>query len=783
MNTLKFGIRSLIKSRTYTLISILGLAMGMAISVMILLWALHEYSYDRFHNNADRISLVAQHQHYADGRILTVGVAPAPLAAALQAEYPEISSVVRYYRDFNPSSLRYGEKSILINISGTDQTFFDIFSFHWNSGDVGTALTDPESIVLTQTTAMKLFGDENPVGKVVTIDRDESFVVSGVIDDAPANSTITFDCLVPFRLFEKSNSDFRNWGSNSTRTYVLLREGVDRDFVSKKIAGRIMQAGVSANSPELFLFPMTDFHLHALNGQGGRIENVYLFLAIAAIILLVSCINYINLATARAATRSREVGLKKVLGAQRFEIAGHFFVESTLVLLAASFVCLILVEGLLPFLSDVSRQDLSSVPWGTLFLVTLGVGLIAALCSGLYPALHLSSFSPAQTLRVGNFSGRGNATVRRVLVVVQFGVSTVIIIGTIFMFLQRTYILNLDVGLNTEHVVYLPLHGFARNNISAVKQSLLRDSRILGVSAAAHLPLAIYYNGSSWNWEGKATTESPLIFHTYVDPDYLKVTGIPLVEGEFYDSRHSTSESEGPLVVVNETFARMMGGEHAVGKIIRSGSYSVQIIGVVKDFRFLSARQSTAPLLLWPEAPSQMSFLMIRLSGQDIPGALKEIGNVQGQFSVGSPLEIRFLDDYTEQLYQNEEREQKLFAAFAVLAIGLSCLGLFGLASFVVAQKTKEVGIRMVLGATTAQVIGTLAKGFLCWVILANILAWPVAYYLVGEWLNGYVYRVPIEWSVFLLSFLGILLLALLTVSGQAMKAALKKPVDSLRYE
>ena len=782
MNALKFGVRGLVKSRSYTVISILGLSMGMAISVLILLWALHEYSYDRFHDNVDRIFLVAQHQHYADGRILTVGASPAPLGPALQAEYPEISSVVRYFREFKPSFLRYGEKSILINISGTDQSFFDVFTFHWRSGDKSTALTDPESIVLTQTTAMKLFGNENPVGKVLTLDQSEQFVISGVIDDAPSNSTIMFDCLVPFRVFEKTLSDFPYWGSNWTRTYVLLKKGVSGEFVSGKIAGRLRKAGVSANSPDLFLFPMTDLHLYSLTGKGGRIESIYLFLGIAALILLVSCINYINLTTARAATRSREVGLKKVLGAQRLEIAGNFFVESILMLTAASVVSLILVEALLPFLSEVSRQNLSDVPQGSMLLLTLGVGLIAALCSGLYPALYLSAFSPAQTLRVGSFSGRGNATVRRVLVVAQFAVSTVIIIGTIFMFLQRKYVMNLDVGMNTEHVVYLPLHGFSRNNIPAVKQTLLRDSRILGVTASAHLPLAIYYNGSNWNWEGKATTESPLIFHTYVDPDYLKVTGIPLAEGKFYDARSGASESNGPVAVVNETFARMIGG-NAVGKTIRSGSYSVQIIGVVKDFRFLSARQNTAPLILWPDAPSQMNFLLVKLSGQDIRGALKQIGIVQSQFNVGSPLEIRFLDDYTEQQYQNEEREQKMFSAFAVLAIGLSCLGLFGLASFVVAQKTREVGIRMVLGATTAQVIGTLAKGFLGWVILANILAWPVAYYLVREWLNGYVYRVPIEWSVFLLSFLGILVLALLTVGGQAINAALKKPVDSLRYE
>ena len=783
MNILKFGIRGLVKSRFYTLISILGLSMGMATSILILLWALHEYSYDRFHENADRIFLVAQHQHYADGRILTVGVAPALLAQALQTEYPEISSAVRFHRDFRPSFLRYGDKTILTNLSGTDQSFFDMFSFHWMSGDKQTALTDPQSIVLTRTTALKLFGDEDPLGKTVSIDQAQTFAVTGVIDDAPENSTITFDCLVPFHVFEESNSDFRYWGSNTAWTYVLLRQGVDKDFVSRKIADRIQRAGVSANSPELFLFPMVDFHLHSLSGQGGRIDTVYLFLAIAAIILIVSCINYVNLTTARAATRSREVGLKKVLGAQRFEIAGHFFLESVLVMLAASFVSLLLVKALLPFLSTVSRQNLNSVPWGTVVVVTLAVGALAALCSGLYPAIHLSAFSPAQTLRIGKFSGRGHATVRRVLVVLQFCASTVIIIGTIFIFLQREYILNLDAGVKTEHVLYVPLHGFARNNIHAIKQTLLRDRRIAGVSAAAHLPLAIYYNGSNWNWEGKTSTESPLIFHTYVDQDYLKVTGIPLVEGTFYGSQGGTSDSSVARVVVNETFAHMLGKGPAAGKIIRSGSYSVRIIGVVKDFRFLSARQSIAPLLLWPEATSQMNVLMIKLSGQDVRGALKHIGEVQSQFNAGSPQEIHFLDDYAEQMYKNEEREQKLFSAFALLAIGLSCLGLFGLASFIVAQKTKEVGIRVVLGATTAQVVGTLAKGFLAWVILANILAWPVAYYLVKGWLNGYAYRVPMSWSVFLLSFLGILILALLTVSGQAVKAALKNPVDSLRYE
>jgi putative ABC transport system permease protein len=787
-NYLKTALRTIRRHKSYSLINISGLAIGLTVCMLIILWVADEWSFDRFNINAGRIYRVYRNESATQTNSTTV-LTPPPMAAALKRDFPEIIKATRFGH-WHRLLVSYKEKSF--NEPGfrhADPDFFHMFSFPLVKGDPETVFANPYSVILTEKTAAKYFGDEDPIGKTLTVNNSFDVTVTGVIHNESFNSSLEFELLSPFEILLKEsigedNAD--NWGFNSFGTYVMLEQSASAENLNQKLKGYLKKYAED-DTDQLVLQPLTDIHLFSNLGHDlpnlGDIKYVWIFSGLAVFVLLIACVNFMNLTTARSANRAREVGLRKVLGAQRLQLIRQFFGESILVALFALVIALLLLEFLLPLFNTLSGKQLTSA-WQdnpALLLGFIGLALLTGISSGSYPALFLSSFQPVRTLKGTMRSSGANPLFRKVLVIFQFSLSVFLIIGTLVISRQLSFMKNRDLGFNREHIIHLSIHGELHEKYNAIRERFLQNPDVLHVTASMSLPTNIQGSPGTPMWEGRPPDAKMEIKTDFVDYDYIETFEIPLVEGRSFSRQHSTDPET--AFIVNEEAVRRMGLERpAVGKRFGFWNIEGQIIGVMKDAHFQTLHQKIEPLV-FKMFPGWLRRMYVKIRSGNVSSTLATLRETWNDMNLGYPFEYWFLDEDFHNLYKSEERLGKISQSFAALAVFIACLGLFGLASFIAEQRTKEIGIRKVLGSSTTGIVALLNREFLKWIATANLIAWPIAYFAMHTWLQKFAYRTDIEIGIFILSAALGLGVALLTVSVQTVRASRANPVDSLKYE
>jgi putative ABC transport system permease protein len=768
---IKITIRNMMRERGYTFINVAGLAVGMTCFILIMLWVRDELSYDRFHLNADRLCLVTDYEKYADGDELTFSVNPPELAPTLKSEYPEIVDAARY-RPMGGMMVRSGGNPFSEDkLTFADPSFFSLFSFPFVKGELNQALSSPNSVVITERAAVKYFGDENPIGKILQVDDRVDLTVTGIMQNVPSNSHLQFDLVVPFETVEEFGLELDGWDQFAHKTYVLLAENADLAQLSKKIAGTIKRHDQDA-IVELSLQPVTDIHL------SGDMSAIYLFSIIAAFILLTACINYMNLATARTGKRGREVGLRKVVGASRKEIVLQFLGESILVSLVALFLSLLLVEIFLPLFNNLSAKQLSFslMKNGSVILILLTTAIATGTISGSYPALFLSALAPASVLKGTWRSGSKAALFRKLLVSLQFVLSIALIIGTVVIGRQLHFIQNQKLGFDKERVLCINLKGDSPRKYELLKSELSKAEGVLSISAVSRPPAGLHMSTLIHEW-GDGQIQGELLIHRlFADWDFAATLGVEMVDGRFLSQRFVSDTSSN--VVVNQAAVRAMGIQSPLGKEVLGST----IVGVIKDFHFNSLHSEIKPLAI-QHRHNMFRYLLVKLRPGDISRSISSLAATWDNLIPGKPFDYRFLDENIDRMYRTDQRVGKIINSFTILALFIACLGLFGMASYTAEQRTKEIGIRKVLGATVPKITFSLIREFGKWVLLANLVAWPLAYFAMNRMLEVYAYRISLDLWIFLAAGATALILAVATVSYQSIKAALANPVETLRYE
>ncbi|MBN1271633.1 MAG: ABC transporter permease [Candidatus Aminicenantes bacterium] len=797
-NYLKIALRSLKKHKGYSFINISGLAIGMAVCMLIFLWVLNEVSYDRFHEKADRICRITM--DFKIGSALHTPVCITAAGPALVDDFAEVVTAARMDRP-RRVTVKYEDKTFQEeNVGTAENTLFDIFSFPFVSGDPKTALEAPYTVVITESTARKYFGDENPLGKILRINDEKDFSVTGVIKDIPPNSHLQFSMLRSFQTLkaEKSVRD-NQWFDLRFYTYLLLDEHNDPglleqklpEFIDKHIGKALNAAGGSA---QIFLQPLKRIHLYSDFERdisaNSDITYVYLFAGIAIFILLIAGINFINLSTARSTKRAQEVGMRKTMGAVRSRLIGQFLGESMIHSILAMVLAVMLILLLLPLFNSIIGGQLSlnfiQIPW--LFAAFLGMALIVGLLAGIYPAFILSSFLPGHVLKGSFKAGGSHSRLRKILVVFQFSISIALIAATIIVTSQILFMKNKELGFNKEHVVVIPqISESIRKSYRPIRSELLSLSGVIDVGASDIVPSRGQLIAP---FLPEGFTDDQVMTMDYIDVDahYIPTMGMKIIAGRNFSDDLATDPDES--VLINETAAKKIGWENAVGKrfIFRpppnSGgkTFYVSVIGVVKDFHMQSLREKIEPLIIFYDEDS-LSTLSIRIAPDNIPHTMGLLKKKWKELDPNRPFQFLFLDDSFDSLYRSEESLKTITFCFSFLAVLIGCLGLFGMASFTAEQRTKEIGIRKVLGASIPGIVRLLAKEFMLLVVFANLIALPLAFFVMNRWLQSFAYRMSIHALVFVLPAALSLFIALITVSFQAFRAAFANPVDSLRYE
>jgi putative ABC transport system permease protein len=795
-NYLKIAFVNLKKYKVFSFINIFGFAIGMACCVLITAYVFHELSYDKFHEKADRIYRLRSELKIA-GDDLDIPKSSPPMADYLVQNYPEVIEAVRFRRigrvPVRYRNVQYYEDHLFF----ADNSVFDIFTFPMVEGDPQTALHAAHSIVITEDMAKKYFGSDEPMGKLLNINNQFDFTVTGIMKNVPNNSHFICDMLCSFEAFAQENKrEMQNWLSINNYTYILLEEGADHKRLELKfpeMIGKNVGALLKYVKGEMILTlqPLTRIHLHSnlmqeISGN-SNIIYVYIFSAIALFILAIACFNFMNLSTARSAKRAKEVGLRKVLGAHRGRIIRQFLSESVLYSFLSLIVALILVDFALPLFQSLSGIELgidyAKNMWllPSLIVLAVFVGLIA----GSYPAFFLSAYQPVHVLKgQSKADPRGNRF-RSVLVIVQFSISVILIIGTIIVFSQLHFMKNRRLGFHKEQTVVIPISDESTSeSLRPIKQELLNHTGILSVAASSHVPGQTTYV-NPFVPEGFSLEQMQYMGELYIDHDFIPSMGIDIITGRNFSEEFKTDTSQS--VIVNEAAVKKFGWDNPLGKTILepTTSRSVKkytVIGVVKDFHMESLRKKIIPLFIGCTTHIFNS-LSVRIKPDNIPETISFLRTKMREIDPLRPFEYAFLDDSFDAQYRAEERLSKIFSYFAIFAIFIASLGLFGLSSFTAEQKTKEIGIRRVLGASVSGIVVLISREFMKWVLIANAIAWPIAYFSLNKWLQGFAYRTSLSLTAFVFSAVISILIALLTVSFQAIKTAVANPVDSLRYE
>ena len=795
-NYLKIAFVNLRKHKAFSFVNIFGLAIGMTCCILIATYVFHELSYDKFHEKADRIYRLRSELKIS-GEHLDIPKSSPPMADYLVQNYPEVIDASRF-RSLGRVSVRYRDNlNYEDHIFFADNSVFDIFTFPLVKGDPQAALNTAHSVVISEDMAKKYFGAEDPIDKVLNINNQSDFTVTGVMKNVPHNSHFNFNMFCSFKTYAQNNKrDMQSWLSINNYTYILLEKGADYKQMEQKLPEMIeKRAGAMLRLAKaemiLSLQPLTTIHLRSdlmqeISGN-SNIVYVYIFSAIALFILVIACINFMNLSTARSANRAKEVGLRKVLGADRGKIIRQFLSESILNSIVACILALLLVDLTLPLFRSISGFDLRIDYAENYWLIPslVGLALFVGLIAGSYPAFFLSAFQPTRVLKGELKSGRAGTLFRSALVIVQFTISIALIVGTIVVFNQLNYMKNKKLGFQKEQVVIIPISDDSTlDSLRPVKQELENHTGIIGVAASSHVPGQMTYV-NPFIPEGFTLDHMQYMGELYIDHEFIPTMGIEIVAGRNFSEEFTTDTLES--VIINETAVKKFGWEKPVGKTIGDVSVSQKIkkytvVGVVKDFHIESLRKKISPLFIGCTSHIFNS-LSVRIKTENIPATLSFLESKMRQIDPFRPFDYAFLDDSFDSQYRSEERLSRVFSYFAILAVFIACLGLFGLASFTAEQRTKEIGIRKILGASVSGVALLLSKEFTKWVLIANAIAWPIAYFASRLWLQGFAYRTNLTLTTFIVSMAISFFIALLTVSYQAMRTAIANPVDSLRYE
>ncbi|AXY74188.1 ABC transporter permease [Paraflavitalea soli] len=787
-NYFKTIFRNLWKNKAYSFLNIAGLAIGITSAALIGIWVEDETSFNHNFEKHDHLYRVMQNRKN-DAGINTSGATPGPLAAALKNDIPGIRNSGRLSWSMDQKvvvgDLSTKEKGIY-----ADPSVLTMCSLKFKYGKADGALKDPNNIVISETLAGKFFGKENPVGKTLKMDAngaysvDGLYTVTGVFADLPANCSYHFQWVSPYETWENANDWLKPWSNAVIETMVELNDPADAASINRKLID-YLGTKVDGAKNQLFLFSMDDWNLrnHFENGvqTGGTIQYVRLFTLIGIIILLIACINFMNLATARSEQRAKEVGVLKVMGAGKGRLIGKFMGESVIMSLMAVLLAIVLLYLLMPAFNSLVEKQLSLNLFTPSHITALtGIAVLAGLVAGSYPAFFLSSFNPVKVLKGMRIkSNRAVVFIRKGLVIAQFSASVILIIGTVIIYQQVQHIKNRDIGYNKDRLVYMNLQGNMKAHFGVIKNKLIATGYVENAATSLHDALHIHSFGDAWSWQGKNPNLKIPIHSNVVSPGYMSTMHLKLVSGrDFYEGGADTNK-----VVINESLARLMGNEGKVGSMLKTSRFDLEIVGVVKDFIYNDVYGSSAPLILIGGYYGA-TVMALRFKPQvDLAQALAKTEAVMKAENPGSPFEYKFADEDFNALFVSETLIGKLAGIFASLAIFISCLGLFGLAAYTAERRTKEIGIRKVLGASVTGVVGLLSKEFVQLVALSCLIAFPVGQWAMHNWLQGYEYRITIHWWVFAFAGVAALAIALITVSFQAIKAAIVNPVKSLKEQ
>ncbi len=788
-NYFKTAWRNILKNKFYASINIIGLTVGLTVGLLILLWVNDELSFDRFNTRAPQLYQMNAIIGTGSSRQVWAGV-QGPVATYALKEVPGVQNAVRLVYNGDYSVFRYKDKIIKSGGNGNwyvDPSFFRIFDFQMLKGSTDHPFPNDKSIIITQTTANRFFGDADPMGKIIQADNRDNYTVVGVMADAPENSSIKFDMLFSMEVRKKQYSpkDYwksmdEDWGNYYTNTFLQLQQGVSPQAVADKLTKIHIkhQPGPDSEKIKYGMQPLSQIHLYNPDGSPSVMQTVKIFFMVAVFILIIACINYVNLSTARAMLRSKEVSVRKIIGADRKQLFAQFVIETALFFLIALVLSFAAIKLFMPLYNNVSGKQMTfSLLDGNVWKVVGITILVTLTASSIYPALLLSSFKPINALKGKISLGIGNAAFRKVLVVTQFIFSVGLIIGTLVINSQLKYVREKELGYDRSYVFSFGM-GNMQKNYEAVRAQLLNMPGVHGVTSSSDNIINMSGNTGDTEWDGKDKNSLFLISPMYIDKYYLDFFKVKLAEGKSFDGIKTDSAH----YILNETAVRETGITNPVGKRFKLHDRNGIIIGVVKDFHFASLKEKIKPAI-FAYQPGNDWRMAVRTTGADAPKAIASVAKLWQQYNAGFPFDYKFMDEDFDNLYKSDQRSGTLFSAFACVAILVSCLGLFGLATYTAQVRLKEIGIRKVLGATVVNITSMLSANFLTLVGLALLIASPIAWFLMNKWLQGYAYRIHIQWWIFALAGISAIAIAFVTISFQAVKAALANPVKSLRSE
>ncbi|GAB3220334.1 ABC transporter permease [Algoriphagus aestuariicola] len=781
-NYLKIAWRNILRKKGFAMINIGGLAVGMAASVLIVVWIQFELSVDSTYEKSDRIYAVWR-TNVNQGEVTSWDYTPTPYAEALREQYPEVEAVT-HVTEWDPMVLSVGDLSFYEQTSFVDPGFFEMFSFKVLEGNAIDALDSPDNIVLTESVAKKLFGEVSAIGKSVKVEAELDFEVRAVIEDLPETTAFRFTAFLPYKKLEAMGWVGDYWGNNNCRTFAMLAPGVDLGTFNEKHKDFSLRNADIKNTSD-FLFPMSDLHLRSKfeNGKsvGGRIDLIRMFGLIGIVILLIACINFVNLSTAQSEKRAKEVGIRKVSGANRSMLIGQFLAESTLISLAAYGLALLLISMTFPsFNALIGKELILPFDQNYFCFFSLGYVLLTGVLAGLYPAFLLSSFRPVQVLKARVNVARSWFKPREALVVFQFAIVAVLIASTWIIRQQMDFVQNRDIGLQPENLIFHPMAGPLKENFSSLRSEVEALPGVLSISSTFSPFTEEYSDTNLINWQGKDEAFKPKVNRMGVDAHVVKTAGLELIAGRDIDVY--TYPADSSAVLINETARNFMGFQDPLGEVVKDDDREYRVVGVVKDFIIDSPFEKAEGIMIFgPKI--QQNFIHIRLSGTDMSGTMAQLEKIFAKFNPGSPFEYQFADEVHALKFASQQQTGRLTAVFSVLAILISCLGLFGLAAYIAEQRSKEISVRKVLGASVQGLVMMLSGEFTKLVLIAMLIAVPVSWYAMGEWLAGFDYRIDIGWKVFAGTALIAFLIAFLTVSSQAIKAALVNPAKTLKSE
>ena len=788
----KIALRNIHKNPGYTAINIIGLAIGMACSLLLLLWVTHELSYDRFHANADDLYRVVQEVRFSD-HTTTWAVTQGQLGPHLKEDFPEVINYTRFA--LNRFLLTHGDKNFDETLVLADGTMFDMFSLPLVSGDPSTALSSPASIVLTEGAVEKYFGSEDPVGKVMVADHHYEFTVTGVMQQIPDNSIFHYaEFFIPFiygRELDGRKGHFPvdRWNSSSFHTMIQLARGTPAQKFEEKISPYLKNKPTIEKDSRLRLQPFTRIHLfsnYEFDVSTGfvDIETIIFFTIVAVFILIIACINFMNLATARATNRAREVGIRKISGALKTDITRQFLGEAVLNAFISLLIALVIIEVMLPVFNQLTDKQLSLTLLANykIILGLLAITLVTGLISGSYPALALASLQPLTVFRGGLQLGPREALLRKILITFTFVFAIAMIICTITLYSQLKYMQTKNLGYQKEDMVVIKIQGDLLREFESVKKELLANADILALTASSGVPgvWGHQFSHSIWQWPGQRPDEEILMRVEFVHDNYFEAFGMKIIKGHNFSINGETDLKK--TVILNETAVKALRLQAPIGRQISSGHDKFTIVGVVKDYNIRSLHQKIDPLILF-YLPSRCRFMFVRIRSQHNDDVIKHIEKIFKKYAPRFLFNYRFMNERLNELYTWERQTGQTMSYFAVLTIIITCVGLFGLSSYTAEQRTKEIGIRKAMGASVLEIVTMLVMEFVRCIVIANIFAWPIAYFVMNDWLEDYAFKISLSLWPFIWAAILALAIGVLTVIYQALKAAEMNPVDALRYE